>query len=63
MMSLKVVVLFMFVLAGCEVAGQLTIFDDGQYKLSIGEVSDTPASDLYPDSGSSGFALQLKRRF
>jgi len=59
----RIAVLLVLILAGCEVAGQLTIFNDGKHELSIGEVPNTPTYDLYPDSSGPGFMFQFKRRF
>jgi len=50
-------------LLGCEVAGQLTLYDKGPYELSIGEVPDNPKRDSYPVPSSPGFMFQLKREF
>ena len=60
---LIIVAAVVLVLTGCEVAGQLTILDQNQYEISVGEIPDSPAIGSYPAPNGIGFMFQLKRDF
>lgn len=56
-------VLLLLILTGCEVVGQLTIYDDGRTQLSVGEVPTIPQTEFYPDQSGPGLMFYLKRSF